>query len=454
MSLQDYQAKRKFSQTPEPEGQITSGRGPLRFVIQKHQATRLHFDLRLEADGALKSWAVPKGPSLGPDEKRLAIRVEDHPIDYLHFEGIIPKGNYGAGTVMVWDTGTYHVPGIINRDKSEQAVLEGLDIGKLHVILHGKKLNGEFILVRTKTNQWLFYRKGMEPALAVLSNADRSVLSNRTLDEIAQGGKPHSENLDLDLSDAPKATMPKNIKPMLATPTDKPFNHRNWIFEVKWDGYRGIAEIRSGHVRLYSRKNLTYEKRFGPLVDALQHLGHDAILDGEVVVLDEAGNPSFQLLQQYAKARQGMLVYEVFDLLHLDGHDLRNLPLLRRKELLVKIVKGLPNVHCSEHIQEHGVAFFQAVSDKRLEGMVAKDGRSRYREGLRSPSWLKIKTQLRQEAVIGGFKDPKGSRIGLGSVVLGVYENGKLKYIGNAGSGFNDRSLGALRSRLDGLAQK
>jgi bifunctional non-homologous end joining protein LigD len=455
VSLQEYQAKRRFHQTPEPRGRVQQGQGPLHFVVQKHQASRLHFDFRLEAEDTLTSWAVPKGPPLRSGDKRLAIMVEDHPVDYLQFEGTIPAGNYGAGTVMVWDTGTYHLPGLTSRKQCERAVREGLHEGKLHVVLHGKKLRGEFGLIRTKANQWLmFVGKGNNSPAIGVGTEDRSVRTDRTMGEISREARPRKQTAtNLLLEGATKSAMPRNIKPMLATTADKPFDRPEWLFELKWDGYRAIAEIKDEWVRLYSRKKLSLAKRFAPIVDSLQHLGHDAVLDGELVVLDADGKPSFQLLQQYDRARNGVLLYEVFDLLYLDGHDLRSIALVRRKDILADVLHHLPNVHFCDHIAEHGMAFFQAVSEKGLEGIVAKDGRSRYREGLRSPSWLKIKTSLRREAVIGGFTEPKGSRTGLGSLVLGVYDKGALTYIGHAGTGFTDKSLGDLRARLDSLIQ-
>jgi bifunctional non-homologous end joining protein LigD len=454
MSLQKYQAKRKFQETPEPKGVVKAGKGPLRFVIQKHAASRLHFDLRLEAEGTLKSWAVPKGPSVIPHEKRLAIMVEDHPLDYLLFEGTIPKGNYGGGTVMVWDEGTYHPPGVAGREESERIISEGLQEGRLHVVLHGKKLHGEFAVIRTKQapNSWLFFKKDDVSAEAPQGDQDRSVLSNRTMEEIAAAKKPATADR-IDLSGAPKAPMPHNVSPMLATPAAGPFDHPDWIFEVKWDGYRAIAEVEKGKVRLYSRNNLAFEKRYAPIVQALEHLDHEAVLDGEVVALDAAGRPRFQLLQEYQKAQKGTLVYQVFDLLHLDGHDLQKLPLVQRKALLAQILNDLPNVRLSEHIVAHGVAFFDAASRKGLEGVVAKEGRSRYQQGVRSRSWLKLKTHLRQEAVIGGFTEGKGARKELGSLVLGVYENGDLVYVGHAGTGFSDQTLADLLSRLQPLVQ-
>jgi bifunctional non-homologous end joining protein LigD len=456
MDLQQYRAKRKFEETPEPRGTVKPGSGPLRFVVQKHVASRTHFDLRLELEGTLKSWAVPKGLSAEPEEKRLAVLVEDHPLDYRQFEGIIPKGHYGAGTVMVWDAGTYHAFGITNRAKSEQAIRQGMRQGRVHLVLHGRRLKGEYGLIRMKKEDeksWLFFKKGSAGS-PWPSGEERSVLTGRTMDEIARGvkrGRPHSE---FDLSDAPKGAMPRKVRPMLATPVAAAFDRVGWIFELKWDGYRAIAEIDQGRMHLYSRNQRSFEKRFAPIVDSLEHLGHDAVLDGEVVALDAFGRPSFGLLQEYPKARTGSLVYEVFDLLHLDGHDLRNRPLIRRRELLARLVADLPHVRCSPPIPEHGRAFFDAVSAGRLEGIVAKEAGGKYREGVRSKSWLKIKTRQRRTAVIGGFTEPKGSRHGLGALVLGVYENGDLVHIGDAGSGFTEKELGRLRARLDEFEQK
>lgn len=248
--------------------------------------------------------------------------------------------------------------------------------------------------------------------------------------------------------------MPRLIKPMLATPVTKPFDHPDWIFEIKWDGYRAIAEVDKTKVRLYSRKHLSFEDRFPAIVASLKKLGHEAVLDGEVVVLDGAGRPQFHLIQNYQKTGEGRLVYEAFDLLYLDGQDLQNQPLGRRKELLAPLLHELPNVCLSEHIPAQGVAFFKAVSDKGLEGIVAKDARSRYWQGLRSQAWLKIKTHLRQDAVIAGFTAPKGSRKGFGALLLGVFAGEELLYIGHVGSGFTEAMLADLRARLEPLIQK
>jgi bifunctional non-homologous end joining protein LigD len=258
----------------------------------------------------------------------------------------------------------------------------------------------------------------------------------------------------VNLFDSPRAAMPTNIAPMLAGRTEKAFDHPDWIFEIKWDGYRSIAEVQRGSVRLYSRNRLSLKERFPSIADALTRLGHDAVIDGEIVILDEQGRAQFQFLQNYREPQKGALVYYVFDLLYLDGHDLRTLPLLRRKELLTSIIKNLPNVKVSEHIAEHGTAFFAAVTKQQVEGMVAKLANSPYVSGQRTKAWLKIKAQQRQQAVIGGFTVERGSRRRLGALLLGVYQGKDLVYIGHTGTGFNARTLTDLRERLEPLIQQ
>jgi bifunctional non-homologous end joining protein LigD len=459
VSLRKYQSKRHFSRTPEPQGAVQPVSGPLRFVVQKHHATNLHYDLRLEVDGTLKSWAVPKGVSLNPEEKRLAVMVEDHPLDYAGFEGIIPKGNYGAGPVMVWDEGTYHAPEFFGRNETESLIRAGLAEGKFHVVLHGKKLRGEFIFFKLKDatdNSWILVKK--QDAFASdqpISDDDRSVLTGRTMAEIASG-KTTAEARDNgdDLSAAPRAPMPTNIKPMLAHPAEKPFDHPDWLFELKWDGFRAVAEVDRKQVRLYSRNQLSLAERFPAIVASLQHLGHEAVLDGEIVVLDERGDPQFQLLQNYQNARKGHCVYYVFDLLYLDGHDLRNLPLVRRKELLARIIQNLPCIKLSEHIRENGRAFFEVVAQRHLEGLVAKLASSRYLPGQRSRTWLKLKTAMCQEGIICGFTEQRGDPRNLGALILGVYEENELTHIGHVGSGFDRQTRDELRDRLEPLIQK
>ena len=455
MTIKSYNAKRNFRRTPEPAGRKSRGpdRGSLRFVVQKHDATRLHYDFRLELGGTLKSWAVPKGPSLRPEDKRLAVMVEDHPFDYRTFEGTIPKGNYGAGTVMVWDEGFYHASGATTRAESERALSKGLRAGRINFVLDGGKLKGEFALVKSRrgANEWLLIKHADRFAAdRDVTEDDRSAVTGRSLDQIATGGR-RRRSRPLQVSDAPKSAMPHDVSPMLASLADEPFDDDGWVFEVKWDGYRAIAEIDSKGVRMYSRNQISLAERFGPVVQALQGLGHDVVLDGEVVVVDPAGVGRFQLLQNYQKTGKGTLLYYVFDLLYLDGHDLRSLPLVRRKELLGRVVKGLPNVRVSEHVPGQGKELFRAAEATGLEGVIAKKEDSSYLDGTRSRAWLKIKTHKRQEAVIGGFTEPRGSRDYLGALLLGVYQGERFVYIGHTGGGLDAAMRRELHDRLTPL---
>jgi bifunctional non-homologous end joining protein LigD len=479
MTLAKYQKKRHFDQTPEPRGTAQKSHGSLRFVVQKHAASRLHYDFRLELDGTLKSWALPKGPSLNPADKRLAIMVEDHPLEYRTFEGTIPEGNYGAGTVMVWDEGNYAAAAATDLRDSERLLREGLEKGHLTFVLNGHKLKGEFALVKLRRskekNAWLLLKKGDSWATdADVTKRSESVQSGRSLDEIARSngkvwksgraaksrsrpriGARHvaGPTGELDLGDAPKERFPGRIRPMLAHPVAAPFDRTGWLFEVKWDGYRAIAEVDGQRVALYSRNHQPYEHRFAPVVESLRRLGHRAVLDGEIVVVDGKGRSQFQLLQNYQTTGKGTLLYYVFDLLYLDGRDLRRLPLRRRKVLLQQILGDLPNVRLSEHIEEQGVAFFQAAAAQGIEGVMAKEAQSRYQEGLRSHCWLKIKAHRRQEAIICGYTEPRGSRAHLGALVLGVYKDKELVHVGHAGGGFDGRMLEDLGARLDPLVQ-
>lgn len=448
MSLATYHKKRRFERTPEPKGSTSASDGPLHFVVQKHDATRLHYDFRLELDGVLKSWAVPKGPSLNPADKRLAVQVEDHPFDYRTFEGVIPEGNYGAGAVMVWDEGTYRAVG--NPKGAEARLRRGLENGRISFVLDGKKLQGEFTLVRMPEarnmdgKNWLLIKKRDRWASeADVTSQDRSVASGRSLASIAEKQTPGS-----------KSRMPHRIKPMLATLVDEPFDRPGWIFEVKWDGYRAIAEIGKGRVELYSRNFISFTKRYAPIVETLRTLEHEAVLDGEVVVVDERGHSRFQSLQNYTKTGEGSIQFYVFDLLGLDGRDLRDEPLHVRRDLLAPLIKELPNVHLSEAIADEGVDFYNAAVKHGLEGIIAKDRESKYAPGLRGPDWLKIKTRQRQEAVISGYTEPRGSRKDFGALVLGVYEKDELVYIGHTGGGFDTAGLAALKKRLVPLERR
>ncbi len=469
MGLKDYASKRKFAHTPEPKPDLPPKGDQLVFVIQKHAARALHYDLRLEMEGVLKSWAVPRGPSLNPSVKRLAVMVEDHPFAYKDFEGLIPEGNYGAGSVIIWDRGFYHHPAASSREESEPLLRQGLEKGDLKFVLTGEKLKGEFALVKMGKDEksWLLLKKkdryaGREDVL----KENRSTLSRKTLEEVSEGTPRKSsrqKKIDQirfrealegeDLGEAPLKPMPQGIKPMLATLVKEPFDHPDWIFEVKWDGYRAVAEIREGSVSLYSRNRLSFNRKFSPITAALEKFGFAAVLDGEIVVVDERGHPDFQMLQDYQKTGHGQLLYYVFDLLYFQGHDLTGLPLVRRKELLKKILPSASRIKLSDHVREEGSLFFKVSKEKGLEGIVAKHAQSVYRMGRRSRQWLKVKTRLTQEGVIAGFTEPRGGRRHFGALVLGVFEGGELVYIGHVGGGFDSELLGEIGQRLAPLIQ-
>ncbi|MFA4901556.1 MAG: non-homologous end-joining DNA ligase [Desulfobaccales bacterium] len=470
MGLKEYKSKRKFEKTPEPKPVLRQEGDHLIFVVHKHAARRLHYDLRLELEGVLKSWAVPKGPSLNPALKRLAVMVEDHPFDYQDFEGVIPEGNYGAGSVIVWDRGFYQHPSARDRKESEKLLLDGLSKGNMKFVLAGEKLKGEFALVRTRMDEksWLLLKKkdGYATKEDVLRE-NRSVASNKTLEEISAANPSiTSRQKDLnqirlteamesaDLLNAPVKPMPHGLKPMLATLVKEPFDHPEWLFEVKWDGYRAIAEIQAGKVSLYTRNQISLNKKFFPIAESLQKFEFDAVLDGEIVVVDDQGLPDFQMLQNYQKSGSGYLIYYVFDLLFLRGHDLLSLPLLRRKELLKEILPVAKDIKFSDHVWKEGVLFFNVVKEKGLEGIIAKHSQSTYRMGRRSRQWLKIKTQLAQESVIAGFTEPRGGRKYFGSLVLGVFEGDELIYIGHSGGGFGAEKLRNIYERLQPLIQE
>lgn len=457
MALTEYRRKRKFSRTPEPTGGKPS-RDALRFVVQKHQASRLHYDFRLELDGVLVSWAVPKGPSLNPADKRLAMKVEDHPLDYRTFEGVIPKGNYGAGTVMVWDEGTYS--DYEDSDTFEEArkhLKAGLMKGDLKFRLHGQKLNGAYALVKIKNedNSWLLIKKQDEYARDDdAAGDDFSAITGKSMEDIARGTRQWLPKPKLNTRGGKKAPMPDSASPMLATLADKPVDDPGWIYEIKWDGYRIQARVEGGRAELLSRGSKDYTSIFSPICRELSDLKIDCILDGEVVVVDKDGKSDFAALQNYQKTGEGNLVYYVFDALYADGYDLRPQPLTRRKENAAQIIAPLKNVRLSDHVVGRGAKFFAAAQAGGLEGIIAKEANSTY-TGRRSRSWLKIKTQQRQEAVIGGWTEPKGSRKDIGALVLGVYDDdGKLRYIGHTGGGMNDRLLGDLRKRLAAMERK
>ena len=565
MALEEYKRKRRFEETPEPPPKIEK-QSRHRFVVQRHDATRLHYDFRLEGEGVLKSWAVPKGPSLDPADKRLAMQVEDHPVSYYDFEGTIPAGNYGGGTVMVWDAGTWeplspvpingeYVPG------TEKEAAAMLAKGDLKFRLKGKRLKGDFALVHIKArrpgskgNEWLLIKKKDDHVVAGfnMDEYDTSVLTGRTMAQIAgdegsaewkssrppSGGKVKAAWLadaiaraDLkkkkavaaesaegaeenkkkgprraarsvvQAKDAAAASgvaapnekasksrnqksstnvvtsavqavpgaeqkpMPTVIHPMLATPIDKAFDNPDWLFEIKWDGYRALAFIEDGRVRLMSRTQNDLTAQFTELGSLPRFVKAErAILDGEIAALDEQGRPSFSLMQQRTGFRTGKrrmprregvpVIYYAFDLLYLDGFDLRRVALEQRKQLLQGRLVAGGVVQFSDHYAEKGLDLFDAAKQRGLEGILAKKRKSIYEEQ-RSRDWLKIKITQRQECVIGGYTDPEGSREYFGALVLGLYDQkGRLIHVGQVGTGFDHKTLKEMFARLQPLKTK
>jgi len=547
MPLEEYKRKRRFEETPEPPPKIEK-KSKHRFVVQKHRATRLHYDFRLEMEGVLKSWAVPKGPSLDPADKRLAMQVEDHPVSYFDFEGTIPEGNYGAGTVMVWDVGTWEplspepVDGkyVAGTDAEASAMLKK---GDFKIRLHGKKLNGDFALIHIKARrpgskgtEWLLIKKHDDDVVEGydINEFDESALSGKTMAQISgdedaaewkssrkasrgkmkapwlaeaiakadkakagkkkittQGTEDHREkpNGKLtnknggshsavvttapqnksssarsassavgDLPGVVKRPMPAQIHPMLALSIEKPFDGAEWLFEIKWDGYRAVSFIENGSVRLMSRTDNDLSGRY-PELQVLPEFvnANSAILDGEVAALDEEGRASFSLMQQRTGIRKHgrqvagkseiPIVYYLFDLLYLDGYDLRRVALEERKKVLAAILRPSELLRFSDHFDK-GKALFDVAKQKGLEGIVAKRRASFYEER-RSREWLKIKITQTVDCVVGGFTDPEGSRQHFGSLVLGMYDKKKnLIHVGQAGTGFNQAMLAQISKVL------
>jgi bifunctional non-homologous end joining protein LigD len=463
-SLEQYRAKRDFSRTAEPPPAAVAPRtGPLTFVVQKHAARRLHYDFRLEVDGVLKSWPIPNGPSYTHGERRLAVMTEDHPLDYATFEGVIPKGEYGGGQVIVWDAGIYAPEDdgrpCVDRTRAEQLVRKGIQQGKLTVFLHGRKLRGGWTLVHTQDKNWLFLKKddGFADANHDVVAEDASVLSGLTIDDLKAGRTPGARKAYLLLdpehaSGARRASMPRTLSPMLPSLADRAFSNPNWLFEPKLDGYRVIGTVENGNVRLTSRRGLDCSPEYPWLVDALARQPYkNAIFDGEIVALDDDGKPSFQLLQNRASQPHPFLLFYAFDLLYRDGFDLRGVPLDQRRELLLSSLILSDRIRVVETFAEDGVTLFEAARASGMEGIVAKRRDSRYEAGRRTDAWLKIKATHSDEFVIGGYTAGSGAREKtFGSLVVGYYKRGasKLTYVGHAGSGFDDRTLQTVYERL------
>ncbi|HSQ64130.1 MAG TPA: DNA ligase D [Polyangiaceae bacterium] len=442
MGLEAYREKRRFDRTREPQGRKSRTRG-LSFVVQMHDATRLHFDFRLELDGVLLSWAVPKGPSLDPHDKRLAMQVEDHPVEYGGFEGTIPAGEYGAGTVMVWDRGTW---------EPEGDPREGYQRGSLKFTLHGEKLRGRWHLVRTASDdrgrkRWLLFKGADDEARRgepIVESAPASALTGRTLDEIAA-------------EDDRPTSAPRFRPPELATLVKEPPEGDAWLHEIKLDGYRILAHLSRGKVTLFSRNGKDWTERMPTIASALGRVdAKSAVLDGEVVVLREDGVSDFQLLQNALGRSDAELTYFVFDLLERDGRDLRGEPLEARKAELARLVPkngASARVRFNDHVVGHGKGFFASACKVGLEGVVSKRRDAPYREG-RGRDWLKVKCLGRQEFVIVGWTDPRRSRAHFGALLLATRKDGhSLVYVGKVGTGFSEASLASIAPKLRALSR-
>lgn len=450
MSFKEYIAKRDFKNTAEPVPRLAK-RTQHRFVIQKHDATRLHYDFRLELEGTLKSWALPKGLPFAHGEKHLAVHVEDHPVAYANFEGAIPKGQYGGGTVMVWDRGTYEL--------LSKAPLKDLQHGKLHFTLQGEKLRGEWYLVRLRgaDNQWLIIRGGESMKPVSKKTDDLSVLSKQTMKQLSRGDRVRQskETMSKPVGRArAKATKaaplpgfvePMNAKLAVAPPTG------DWFYEIKFDGWRALALKGGNQARLISRNENDFGGKFPEIMQSLAQLdAQDAIVDGEIVALDSQGRSSFQLLQAYDIGQEKPpLYYYAFDLLQLNGKDLKTLPVEKRKELLAKLLRKRPGTirysaglgGNAEHLLEH-------ARELGLEGLIGKREGSFYEAGRRSGAWIKLKLVCEQEFVIGGYTEPDGSRKCFGALIVGYYKNKDLIFAGKVGTGFNEKLLRSLHTHF------
>src|SRR5438046_24574 len=407
-------------------------------------------------DGVLVSWAIPKGPTLNPAEKRLAAHVEDHPVSYYDFEGTIPKGEYGGGTVMIWDWGTFEL--------EESTPAESLKRGEVKFRLNGVRLGGRYALVRTRSEKdWLLIKKKDEAAQANLDSEkfDTAVKTGRTKEEIEQGkdavwssSRAEGEGGLINLANAEKGPMPRSIDPVKAQLVDEACDNERWLFEVKWDGIRLISFIDNGKVSLQTRSGRIVDNEY-PSLQAISGLvkAKQAVLDGEIVALDDQGRPSFQLLQNRERDKRP-LQYVVFDIVYADGQRLFKVPVEDRKRLLRNLFADTSLLKYSEHVLGEGKAFFKAAQQNHLEGIVAKLRDSPYQPGVRSSAWLKIKAVLQQEVVIGGFTEPRASRKHFGALIVGVYDDGKLLYAGHVGGGFDERSLASVSKLMKPLIVK
>ncbi len=471
MSLTRYKQKRNFSNTPEPVAAKGSKNSKLSFVVQRHAASHLHYDFRLEMEGVLKSWAVPKGPSMKAGERRLAVFVEDHPLKYGKFYGEIPKGNYGAGIVDIWDEGTYQPLEETKKGSEEKLLLQQLKKGDLKFSIDGKHLKGAFALVRMNDGQdknWLLIKKKDEFIKSSYDIEKIKPLSlgaktknvwgkkEKIIEEVEETVVPVKKTKGVNID----TVWPKLNKPMLAKLIDGVEDQDDWIYEMKYDGYRAVTKVsklpagKAGKkVEMISRNGNSFNNAYPSLIKELEKISEAVILDGEIVIEDKKGSSDFQLLQNYGSTQKGILKYYVFDILFLEGHSIVNIPLVQRKELLTHFFKKykFKNIHEAPFIKGKGKALFKKASAKGMEGIIAKDENSPYGVGKRTDSWLKIKTVQLQEAVICGYTLPQNSRDHFGALILGVNEGKKLRYIGNCGTGFTHASLKELHTKLTKL---
>jgi bifunctional non-homologous end joining protein LigD len=462
--LNEYRKKRDFKKTAEPAGDDRHHGGDRAFVVQKHAATHLHYDLRLEIDGVLKSWAVPKGPSLNPGDKRLAMQTEDHPFEYRNFEGSIPKGEYGGGEMIIWDQGTYAPEGPLS-------VKEQLAKGDFKFHLNGEKLRGSFVLVKLKKpgnkNEWLLikHRDAFVDAKWDVEQHAESVVSGRTIEDIREGRTASRERRPVDPSalagsiETPMLKMPSGVRATLAELGDKPFSNPNWVFEIKWDGVRAIAQIENGKTTLWARSGRDVTLEYPEFKDmAARFRVRDAIIDGEIVTLDADGRSNFHTLQHRLgvqnPSRQLMqsvpLDYFAFDVMYAAGYDLRRVPLVERKDFLQQILSPNERIHFSEHIPGQGEALYEAARGKGLEGIIAKLKNSTY-TGARTSTWVKLKIVSEVDAVVAGYTEGRGSRKFFGALVLGLYEGQELKFIGSVGTGFDEAKQEEITKQLEEL---
>lgn len=484
MSLREYTQKRDFDRTaePAPAGAQRKKKESLQFVVQKHDASRLHYDFRLEMEGVLKSWAVPKGFPWKQGERHLAVHVEDHPIEYAKFEGIIPRGEYGGGTVMVWDVGTYEVV--------DDQPVHALHRGKLHLRLKGKKLKGEWTLVRTRSDEekehWLLMKTAESVEPISPKRDDESVLTHRSMQQIAvqkaatwrssgQSWETGKRKVAEKRAGTKSATRKKEeptrsnrktastrktkrlgfLEPMKAKLVNEPPAHGDWIYELKWDGYRALGVKDGRSVEIYSRNETLLTGEFPEIRDALLQLPAErAIVDGEIVALDPEGHATFQLLQARAMGRQRPpIFFYLFDLLHLDGHDLLNLPLCDRKNALEQLLRNGPDaLRFSASIEGDVRKILREISAHGMEGVIGKLRDSTYEPGLRSGTWIKVKCGAEQEFVVGGYTDPQGTRPYLGAIHVGYYDGPEFRYAGKVGAGFDRALLEMMRDKLEHLA--